>query len=212
MPSASHSPSAATSSATHHSLTSAGPSRARFHGSNGATVIAANTGMHSGSTVALKNGAPTLSFSPPSRSVNSGYIVPVITTAHTEHSSTLFSTSAPSRDTGANSPPVASAGARSANSRSDPPITIASSPRMNTPRVGSLAKEWTELRMPDRTRNVPDKDSANVPIASNTVQTFSASRFSTTIALCSSAVPVSQGMSEPFSTGSQNQNPPHPRS
>ncbi len=83
---------------------------------------------------------------------------------------------------------------------------------MNTPRVGSLAKECTEFRMPDRTRNVPDRLSENVPIASSTVQTFSASRFSTTMAECSSAVPVSHGIREAFSTGSQNQKPPQPSS
>ena len=49
-------------------------------------------------------------------------------------------------------------------------------------------------------------------MASSTVQTFSASRFSTTMAECSSAVPVSQGSSEAFSTGSQNQKPPQPSS
>ncbi len=49
-------------------------------------------------------------------------------------------------------------------------------------------------------------------MASSTVQVFSASRFSTTIAECSSAVPVSHGSSEAFSTGSQNQKPPQPSS
>ena len=83
---------------------------------------------------------------------------------------------------------------------------------MNTPRAGSLAKACTELRMPERTRNVPDSDSENVPMASSTVQIFSASRFSTTMAECSSAVPVSHGSSEAFSTGSQNQKPPQPSS
>jgi hypothetical protein len=42
-------------------------------------------------------------------------------------------------------------------------------------------------------------------MASSTVQVFSASRFSTTMAECSSAVPISQGRREAFSTGSQNQ-------
>ena len=76
---------------------------------------------------------------------------------------------------------------------------------MNTPRVGSLAKACTEFRMPERTRKVPASDSEKVAIASSTVHTFNASRFSITIAECSSAVPVSQGSSEAFSTGSQNQ-------
>ena len=138
--------------------------------------------------------------------------MPVNTTAAIEHSSTLFSTSAPSREIGAKIPVGARAGARSANSIRLPPITIASSIRMNTPRVGSLAKLWTEFRMPERTMNVPLSEREKVPIASRTVQVFRASRFSTTIAECSRAVPVSHGSRLAFSTGSQNQNPPQPSS
>ena len=44
------------------------------------------------------------------------------------------------------------------------------------------------------------------------VQTFSASRFSTTTAECNSAVPASHGMKDAFSTGSQNHQPPQPSS
>ena len=44
------------------------------------------------------------------------------------------------------------------------------------------------------------------------VQIFSALRFSITTAECSSAVPASHGISEAFSTGSQNQKPPQPSS
>jgi hypothetical protein len=57
---------------------------------------------------------------------------------------------------------------------------------------------------------VPISDSENVRIASRIVHTFSASRFSMTTAECNSAVPASHGISEAFSTGSQNQNPPQP--
>ncbi len=78
------------------------------------------------------------------------------------------------------------------------------------PRRGSTAKAWTEVSTPERTRNVPTSDSEKVMMASSTVQLLSASRFSTTIAECSSAVPASQGMSEAFSTGSQNHQPPQP--
>ena len=52
---------------------------------------------------------------------------------------------------------------------------------------------------------MPERLSEKVVMASSTDQIFSASRFSTTMAECSSAVPVSQGSSEAFSTGSQNQ-------
>ena len=83
---------------------------------------------------------------------------------------------------------------------------------MKTPRVGSVAKACTEVSTPERTRKVPSSDSEKVRIASRIVQIFSASRFSITTAECSSAVPASHGISEAFSTGSQNQKPPQPSS
>ena len=158
----------------------------------------------------MKNGNPTDSFGPPIASRNSGYSVPSSTVAQPHTSSTLFSTSAPSREIGANSPPPFRFGARIAYSVSDPPITTISNSRMNTPRLGSEAKACTEVSTPDRTRNVPTSDSAKVMIASSTVQLFSVSRFSTTIDEWISAVPISHGMNDAFSTGSQNHQPPQP--
>jgi hypothetical protein len=49
-------------------------------------------------------------------------------------------------------------------------------------------------------------------MARRIVQLFRLSRFSTTMAECSSAAAKSQGMNEAFSTGSQNQKPPQPSS
>ncbi len=83
---------------------------------------------------------------------------------------------------------------------------------MNTPRVGSTAKACTEVRMPERTRKVPISESEKARMASSTVHTLSASRFSITRAECSSAVAASHGMKEAFSTGSQNHQPPQPSS
>ena len=83
---------------------------------------------------------------------------------------------------------------------------------MNTPRAGSLAKVCTDVSTPDRTRKVPMSESEKASMASNSVQIFSALRFSMTTAECRSAVPASHGISEAFSTGSQNQKPPHPSS
>ena len=82
---------------------------------------------------------------------------------------------------------------------------------MNMPRAGSWAKACTEVSTPERTRKVPSSESEKARMARRTVQLFSASRFSTTMAECSSAVPASHGISEAFSTGSQNQKPPQPR-
>ena len=76
---------------------------------------------------------------------------------------------------------------------------------MKTPRSGSLAKACTLFSTPERTRKVPSRLIPKASRARKTVQVFSASRFSTTMALCSRAQPASQGSSEAFSTGSQNQ-------
>ncbi len=81
---------------------------------------------------------------------------------------------------------------------------------MKAPRSGSTANACTEVSTPERTRNVPTSDSEKVMMASSTVQLLSVSRFSTTIAEWISAVPASHGMSEAFSTGSQNHQPPQP--
>ena len=83
---------------------------------------------------------------------------------------------------------------------------------MKTPLVGSDANACTEVNMPDRTRKVPRRLKENVIIASNIVQLFKASLFSTTIEECRSAVPVSHGINDAFSTGSQYHQPPQPSS
>ena len=83
---------------------------------------------------------------------------------------------------------------------------------MKMPRRGSTAKAWTEVSTPERTRKVPISDSEKARMASRMVQTLSAPRFSITTAECRSAVPASHGISEAFSTGSQNQKPPQPSS
>ena len=92
-------------------------------------------------------------------------------------------------------------------------MVIASSTRMKRPRSGSVAKAWTEVKQAgahdegadqgeregqDRQQDGPDLQGVT--------------RFSTTMAECSSAVPISQGMKETFSTGSQNHQPPQPSS
>ncbi len=83
---------------------------------------------------------------------------------------------------------------------------------MNTPRSGSVAKACTLVSTPERTRKVPIRLMPKVRIASRMVHVFRASRFSTTIAECSSAVPDSHGIREAFSTGSQYHQPPQPSS
>ena len=68
---------------------------------------------------------------------------------------------------------------------------------------GLSVKEWIELRIPDRVRNVPNSARQNDRTTSSMFQIFSIPFFSCTITECRNAVDASQGMSAAFSTGSQ---------
>src|SRR5436309_8868633 len=125
-------------------------------------------------------------------------------------STILLASSIDSRDTTPNAPPSPTVPARHANSASEPPITMTRNAKINTPRAGSVANACTEVSTPERTRNVPSSDSENATIASNTVQLLNAPRFSVAASEWISAVPVSHGMDDAFSTGSQNHQPPQP--
>ena len=78
--------------------------------------------------------------------------------------------------------------------------------------MGSEANECTEVRTPERTRNVPSRESENASTASSTVHALNTPRFSLAASECTSAVPTSHGMKDAFSTGSQNHQPPQPSS
>ena len=138
--------------------------------------------------------------------------MPKNTVAQAVVSRRLLSTSAPSRETGAKRPPGFSIGARQANSANEPKMNSARMTRMNTPRCGSLAKACTEVSTPERTRKAPSIEKVKAARLRNTVQPASAPRFSVTMAECSRAAPISQGMKLAFSTGSQNHQPPQPSS
>ena len=83
---------------------------------------------------------------------------------------------------------------------------------MKTPRRGSVAKAWTEVSTPERTRKVPSKLSENAVMASTMVQLRNRPRFSVTANEWISATLTSQGRKDAFSTGSQNHQPPQPNS
>ena len=138
--------------------------------------------------------------------------MPTKTQAQDAIRKTLLSSSVVSRLTGSNAAPPFSVGARQANSASAPPMASAISTMMKKPRVGSLAKACTDEVRPERTKNVPISDMEKPPIASSSVQVRKAPLRSVASAECSSAVAINQGISEAFSTGSQNQKPPQPSS
>src|SRR5512147_1863725 len=118
----------------------------------------------------------------------------------------------PSLDNIAKLPPKPTFGARQAYKANDPPMTIAKKARMKRPRFGSVAKACTDVRTPERTRNVPRRLNENAMMASKTVHTLNPPRLSVTANECTNAVPANHGINEAFSTGSQNHQPPHPSS
>src|SRR3954468_919473 len=73
------------------------------------------------------------------------------------------------------------------------------------------AKACTELTRPVRGSVVPKIQSQNVAATSTMFQTFIMPFFSCIMTECRNAVEVSHGSSDAFSTGSQPQYPPHPR-
>src|SRR5579859_3011328 len=72
------------------------------------------------------------------------------------------------------------------------------------------ANACTEFTAPLRVSDVPRMHSINVRNTSQTFHTRIMPRFSCMITECRNAVPVSHGISEAFSTGSQPQYPPQP--
>ncbi len=76
--------------------------------------------------------------------------------------------------------------------------------RNGTPSV-EAPNAWIESRIPERTRNVPRMARMPVARASVAFQIFSIPRRSWIISEWMNAVPVSHGMSDAFSTGSQAQ-------
>src|SRR5205814_6922791 len=77
--------------------------------------------------------------------------------------------------------------------------------------TGDWAKAWTEATGTVRVKVVPRMLSRNVAETSTMFQTFIIPFFSCIMTECRKAVAVIQGISEAFSTGSQPQKPPHPR-
>ncbi len=66
--------------------------------------------------------------------------------------------------------------------------------------------------MPERTKKVPQTLKVKVEMDKIIVHELNNDLFSKTKIQCSKAVKLNQGINDIFSTGSQNQNPPHPNS
>ena len=92
------------------------------------------------------------------------------------------------------------------------PVIIAKNNKIKAPLAGSLAKECTDVKIPDLTKKVPSKLNENEMIDSKIVQFLNMDFCSHVISECIKAVVINHGMKDAFSTGSQNHQPPQPSS
>ncbi len=150
-------------------------------------------------------GAAKLRWRPVSASEMSGKNVPHQITRHRSTSTRLLSRKTTSRESSeSNRCSDRSSAARDATSAIEPAIIVTMSSRKGMPRV-EAPNAWIDSRIPDRTRNVPWIARMPVASTSETFHVFSIPRFSWIITECRNAVPVSHGISDAFSTGSQAQ-------
>ena len=188
------------------------PGSSRRQRTNGPMPSNSANGTIMAVNIILKNGSPMEMLPRPSCLCTSGSSVPSNTTSMAAISRILLPSRNVSRDQRSFLTRARTLLPFTAYSSSEPPIAMTNSARINMPRAGSEANECTETSTPERTRNVPSRQSENAAIASSTVQALKLPRFSVTARECISAVPASHGISEAFSTGSQNHQPPQPSS
>ena len=182
------------------------------HFASGPNAIPLTRIAVSGTNTALKNGGPTDTFPPPTASTMSGYKVPKRTLTAITVRIRLLKSKNDSLEIQPNSPGSETFDARTAKRVNEPPTTTIRNPRMKTPRSGSFANACTEVKTPERTKKVPSKDNENAAIANKRVQLRNSPLFSVAASECIRAVATNHGISEAFSTGSQNHQPPQPSS
>src|SRR3954470_15443598 len=178
---------------------------------SGPTPVKTSSSNPTGIITRLKNGGPTVTFVPCTHSDRIGNSVPQRTVKHATRKITLLNRKLDSRDT------------NDSNRCSDcrwlvffkkkNRHTANVSPRKirNHVPIEDCANACTELTTPERVRKVPRMASMKVAKISHMFHFFIMPRFSCIITECRNAVPVSNGSSEAFSTGSHPQYPPHPR-
>src|SRR5437773_3790281 len=158
-----------------------------------------------GTVTWLKNGAPTVIFTPRTASERIGKRVPQRMAKAAPTSSRLLNRKVLSRDTKESR--RASLLRSGRRYRSRPTATTTQKPRKpaNTGPISDLVNEWTEEMTPLRVMKVPRIESRKVMITRERFQTRSIFLRSSIMTECRKAVAVSQGMREAFSTGSQAQ-------
>ena len=131
------------------------PNPPRFHGTIAPIGRIKPKAIINGVKAKLKNGAPTDNLRSKNNSATSGQIVPTKTTKELTAKRMLFITNALSRLTNEKTPLLSNSDARTENRVSAPPIKTPKMIRIKTPRSGSLANAWTDVKTPERTINVP---------------------------------------------------------
>src|SRR5215468_1270128 len=128
---------------------------ARRHAITGPTPIRKSSAKPSGALTRLKNGGPTVIFTPRTHSEMTGNTVPQNTANAMPTRMRLLNRNADSRDTSESSSfSLRSIGRRQINSDSETVRMTPRKPRKNGPRPDCV-NEWTEEITPLRVRNVP---------------------------------------------------------
>ena len=175
------------------------------HANNGPIPVKSKSRSPMGTFTWLKKGAPTVIFSPLTASDKTGKIVPQNTAKQMTRKITLLKRNPLSLD-------VKDSilfsdfrmGSRTRIRTVQTTRIKAIKPRKTGPR-SETANEWTDDMTPLRVRNVPKIQSVNVSRIKIIFHVLSMPFFSWIIMECRKAVPVSQGIKEAFSTGSQAQ-------
>ena len=172
---------------------------------SGPIPLSRTSASASGTTYWSNHGGPTDALSPVTASEMSGKKVPKKITAQSPTSTRLLPRKTASRDSSESSLFSLRSDSRRDTTRAiEPAIITAMSVTNGTPSV-EAPKAWIESRIPERTRNVPRIASTPVDSTSDAFQIFSIPRRSWIMIEWMNAVPVSHGISDAFSTGSQAQ-------
>src|SRR2546428_8751107 len=160
----------------------------------------------------LKNGGPTVTFVPWTSSERIGKSVPHSTENAMPTNKRLLNRKLASRLTIDSS--LASASSSSSRLAYTAKLAVAAAIRKKRKKYPTFdwVNECTLEMTPERVMNVPKIESSHDPMMSARFHFLSIPRFSWIITECREAVIVSHGKSDAFSTGSQSQYPPHPRS
>src|ERR1700690_2607516 len=173
--------------------------------SSGPTAVSNIRRRANGMAARLKKGGPTVTLWPWTHSERMGKKVPQRMVKQTTSRSRLLNRKLDSRETSDSSLCSLLRCDRFLTRKKTQTAVVSAMKTMNQVPMEDCAKACTELMTPERVRKVPSIESRKVAKTSAMFQTFSMPRFSCIMTECRKAVPVSHGMSEAFSTGSQPQ-------